>query len=105
MVLAVQNTGSIISIDTLFCAVIVLAVLLLIALIYLASIKSFLKNNQPVNAGSSMISSGVQATGNGSIDLAGNQELVAVITAAIYASMEGNVPADGLVVRSIRKVK
>jgi len=31
-------------------------------------------------------------------------ELVAVITAAIYASMGEVVPADGFIVRSIRKV-
>lgn len=39
------------------------------------------------------------------ISLAEDCELVAVITAAIHASMGDAVPADGLVVRSIRKVK
>lgn len=34
-----------------------------------------------------------------------NAELVAVITAAIMASMENEVPMDGLIVRSIRKIK
>lgn len=38
------------------------------------------------------------------IDLTDNLELVAVITAALSASMGEAVPADGLVVRSIRKV-
>ena len=37
-------------------------------------------------------------------NLVDDKELVAVITAAIMASMGENVPADGLVVRSIRKV-
>lgn len=38
------------------------------------------------------------------LELIGDGELVAVITAAIYASMQGTVPADGFIVRSIRKV-
>ncbi|HHX11315.1 MAG TPA: OadG family protein [Clostridiales bacterium] len=44
------------------------------------------------------------STKNEMIDLTDNLELVAVITAAISASMGEAVPADGLVVRSIRKV-
>lgn len=36
-------------------------------------------------------------------ELINDCELVAVITAAIYASMGSEVPADGLVVRSIRR--
>jgi Na+-transporting methylmalonyl-CoA/oxaloacetate decarboxylase gamma subunit len=36
-------------------------------------------------------------------DLVDDFELVAVITAAIYASMEGKQPLDGFIVRSIRK--
>lgn len=36
-------------------------------------------------------------------ELVNDCELVAVITAAIYASMGSDVPADGLVVRSIRR--
>lgn len=31
-------------------------------------------------------------------------ELIAVITAAIYASMKDTIPADGFIVRSIRKI-
>jgi Na+-transporting methylmalonyl-CoA/oxaloacetate decarboxylase gamma subunit len=38
------------------------------------------------------------------ISMTDNAELVAVITAAIMASMENDVPMDGLVVRSIRKI-
>ncbi|ROR29408.1 sodium pump decarboxylase gamma subunit [Mobilisporobacter senegalensis] len=36
-------------------------------------------------------------------NLIGDAQLVAVITAAIMASMGDNVPADGFVVRSIKK--
>lgn len=36
-------------------------------------------------------------------NLIGDTELVAVITAAIMATMGDNVPGDGLVVRSIKK--
>lgn len=38
------------------------------------------------------------------ISLTDNAELVAVITAAIVASMGNDVPKDGLIVRSIRKI-
>nr|WP_308742448.1 OadG family protein [uncultured Anaerocolumna sp.] len=38
------------------------------------------------------------------ISLTDNAELVAVITAAIMASMGNDVPKDGLIVRSIRKI-
>ena len=37
-------------------------------------------------------------------ELVDDYELVAVITGAIYASMGTEVPADGLVVRSIRRI-
>lgn len=37
-------------------------------------------------------------------ELVNDNELAAVITAAIYAAMGDAVPADGLIVRSIRKV-
>ncbi|MDF2540001.1 MAG: hypothetical protein K0S76_3022, partial [Herbinix sp.] len=37
-------------------------------------------------------------------ELSDDHELVAVITAAIYAAMGDAVPVDGLVVRSIRKI-
>lgn len=36
-------------------------------------------------------------------ELKDDEELVAVITAAIYASLQGAVPADGFIVRSIRR--
>lgn len=38
------------------------------------------------------------------ISVTDNAELVAVITAAIMASMGNEVPEDGLIVRSIRKI-
>lgn len=37
------------------------------------------------------------------IELVDDLELVAVITAAIYASLGDNIPTDGLIVRSIKK--
>lgn len=39
------------------------------------------------------------------ISITDNTELVAVITAAIMASMGNEVPKDGLIVRSIRQIK
>ena len=39
------------------------------------------------------------------ISITDNTELVAVITAAIMASMGNEAPKDGLMVRSIRKIK
>lgn len=102
-----SDVSSYVNINTLFGVVVVLAVLILIALAYLISILSYLKKD---SADSTVIKS---TSGDNAIapiagtvqeDLIGNHELVAVITAAIYASMGGDVPADGLVVRSIRKV-
>lgn len=39
------------------------------------------------------------------VSITDNTELVAVITAAIMASMGNEVPKDGLIVRSIRQIK
>ena len=103
-----SDLSSYANMNTLFVVVIVLAVLLLIALGYLISIMSYLKNgssNKVMNQNSPVNNAAIQSVGNEQVDLAKNQELVAVITAAIYASMGDEVPADGFVVRSIRKVK
>lgn len=99
-------SNSYININTLFVVIIVLAVLLLVALAYLVNIMSYLKNNAANNgpvssAGNTAVT---QTAGSEQGELVNNNELVAVITAAIYASMGTDVPADGLVVRSIRKV-
>ena len=97
-----------ININTLFGAVVVLAILFLIMLItYFVTIKPNLNvgssekavlSNNSVNHVISQIERDEQE------ELVNDFELVAVITAAIYASMGEAVPADGFVVRSIRKV-
>jgi hypothetical protein len=107
MVLSSNSMSDYINLNTLFGAVIVLAILILAMLItYYVNIKPNLKVN----------TSGKTTYDNGSVDhviaqiveneedeLISDCELVAVITAAIYASMGDAVPADGLIVRSIRK--
>jgi hypothetical protein len=94
--------------NTLFIAVIVLAVIVLIMLItYFASIRPNLNNSpaeQPSRSDSPVDNVLTQITRSEEEELVSDCELVAVITAAIYASMGDTVPADGLVVRSIRRV-
>ena len=92
-----------VNINTLFGAVIALTVLFLIMLItYFVKIKpNLLKDSSSVNTVDHVIA---QIVENEEEELIGDNELVAVITAAIYASMGDAVPADGFTVRSIRKV-
>ncbi len=89
---------------------IVFAALIFISgLIYIIKFISNLLNNKP----NETISNSVNLT-NAPInakdeivfeeELADDIELVAVITAAIMASMGNEAPADGLVVRSIRRI-
>lgn len=59
---------------------------------------TFLQDNSQVNAQFTVIEEEVLE-----IELVDNSELVAVITAAIMASMGNDAPADGLFVRSIRR--
>ena len=97
-----------ININTLFGVVVVLAVLLLIALVYLANIMSFLKNTSSDNVESqkSTVDNTVaQSTGNTQEELVGNNELVAAITAALHEYIGNDVPANGFVVRSIRRAR
>jgi len=91
-----------INLDTLFGAVVVLAVVVFIMLVtYFVNIKPNLTGaaTQP-SAGSPV--NNVITRKNEEEELVSDCELVAVITAAIYASLGDAVP-DGLVVRSIRK--
>lgn len=89
---------------------IIFAALIFIAgLIYIIKSISNLSNNNP--NGTTTNSSGSVNTPNSATDgviyeeeLTDDLELVAVITAAIMASMGNEAPADGLVVRSIRRV-
>ncbi len=100
-----SDVDSYVNMNTLFGVVVVLAILILVALIYLVNIMTYLKNNSVNKTAGSTVATPVTNTGvNAQAELVGDHELVAVITAAIYASMGGDVPADGLVVRSIRKV-
>lgn len=97
-----------ININTLFGVVVVLAVLLLIALIYLANIMSYLKNSSSDNVAgqkSTVNNAVAQNTGHIQEELVGNNELVAAITAALYEYMGNEAPANGFVVRSIRRAR
>ncbi len=92
-----------VNINTLFGAVIALTVLFLLMVItYFVKIKpNLLKDSSTVNTVDHVIA---QIVENEEDELIGDNELVAVITAAIYASMGDAVPAEGFTVRSIRKV-
>ncbi|HWT75459.1 MAG TPA: OadG family protein [Mobilitalea sp.] len=96
-----------ININTLFCAVVVLAILFLIMCItYFINIKPNLNDNTSGKGSynnSSVDKAITQIVNNEEEELVSDCELVAVITAAIYASMGDAVPADGFVVRSIRR--
>lgn len=107
MVLSGVSMSDYISLNTLFGAVIVLAVIMLIMLItYFVNIKPNLNSSstsaQAVER-SSVDNTTSQIVSKEEEELISDCELVAVITAAIYASMGDAVPAGGLVVRSIRK--
>ncbi len=85
------------------------------ALIVIAGVISILKyitnlgtgnSNQTLNNKANVISAPVSSAADAVYgkNLVNDSELVAVITAAIMASMGDEAPADGLVVRSIRRV-
>ncbi len=106
MVLSNKPLSDYISLDTLFGAVVVLAIVVFIMLItYFINIKPNLKGTSSEAAPQSITVDNAiaQIVGNEEEELISDCELVAVITAAIYASMGDAVPAGGLVVRSIRK--
>ena len=109
MVLSGASLSDYITLDTLFGAVIVLAVIMLIMLItYFVNIKPNLNSastSTQVAERSSVDNAIAQIVSKEEDELISDCELVAVITAAIYASMGDAVPAGGLVVRSIRKSK
>jgi hypothetical protein len=107
MVLSGVSLSDYISLNTLFGAVIVLAVIMLIMLItYFVNIKPNLNSpsmSTQVVERISVDNTISQIVSKEEDELISDCELVAVITAAIYASMGDAVPAGGLVVRSIRK--
>ncbi|HHV13878.1 MAG TPA: OadG family protein [Clostridiales bacterium] len=100
--------SSYITLNTLFGAVVVLAVVVLLMLItYFVNIKPNLKDDPteaPSPASNAVANTIAQIEKSEEVELASDCELVAVITAAIYASMGDAVPKDGFVVRSIRRV-
>lgn len=98
-----NNLSDYININNLFIAVVVLAFIILIMCVtYFISIKPNLNQNTSgiTNAGTKDLS---KANGMEGRDLIDDSELVAVITAAIYASMGDEVPVGGFVVRSIHR--
>jgi len=107
MVLSGNPVSSYVNLNTLFGAVIVLAIIILIMVItYFVNIKPKLMDNTSGNTtkeDSSVDHVIAQIVENEEEELVSDCELVAVITAAIYASMGDAVPAEGLIVRSIRK--
>ena len=61
------------------------------------------KKVEPVNVGQAVSNTLPPIEANDVENLMDDKELVAVITAAIMASMGDSAPADGLIVRSIKK--
>lgn len=82
-------------------------ILILLALLVLIIKLIFGNSNTDKAVGTPITNSGSansnQPAYTGNLDLSNNTELVAVITAAIMASMGDEAPEDGLVVRSIRR--
>lgn len=107
MVLSSNSVSSYVNLNTLFGVVIALAIIVLIMIAtYFVNIKPKLMDNTSENSvkeNSSVDNTIAKIVEYEEEELISDCELVAVITAAIYASMGDAVPAEGLVVRSIRK--
>lgn len=84
---------------TAFAVIILIVVLILLAKI-MSSLKEIRQGQKP-NTVDNVIS---QIAKHEEQELINDGELVAVITAAIYASLGDAVPTNGLVVRSVKKV-
>ena len=99
------NLSNYITLNTLFGAVVVLAVIILIMCItYFVNIKPNLKDaNSDLDNNDLSLNPTQTNVNRVEENLMNDHELVAVITAAIYASMGDELPAGGFVVRSIRK--
>ncbi|MGF7144035.1 hypothetical protein HNQ56_002465 [Anaerotaenia torta] len=97
--------GDYVNLNTLFGAVIVLAIVVLIMLVtYFVNIKPNLNTSFSETAPqSTSVDKAIAQIVETEEELVSDCELVAVITAAIYASLGDAVPAEGLVVRSIRR--
>ncbi len=85
---------------------IIFAVLIfIVGLIYIIRFVFNLSNTKPEGTGSDLGNPADETVDAVLEDrLTDDLELVAVITAAIMASMDHEVPADGLIVRSIRRI-
>lgn len=107
VVLSGKSLSDYVNINTLFIAVAVLAVIILIMIInYFATIKPNLSSNAAGNTAHSNNSVDnvlAQITQHEEDELINDCELVAVITAAIIAFQGDAAPADGFVVRSIKR--
>lgn len=82
------------------------AIIFIAGLIYIIKSISNLSNNKPnetISSPASPVNTVINEAA-AEVNLADDFELAAVITAAIMASMGEDAPADGLVVRSIRRV-
>lgn len=106
-VLSDASISQYININTLFGVVVILAFLLLIALGYLINIRAHLtKNTNAKTSQLDLVDNAIaQIYEKEQEELVSNSELVAVITAAIHASLGENAISGGFVVRSIRKAK
>ena len=84
------------------------AIIFIAGLIYIIKSISNISNNKPnetISSPASPVNAVVSGAHEAAVEnLADDFELAAVITAAIMASMGEDAPADGLVVRSIRRV-
>jgi p-aminobenzoyl-glutamate transporter AbgT len=105
MVLAEKPVSDYINTNTLFIAVVVLAIIILIMIInYFANIKPRLNSSTAKPSHNSSVDNVLaQIAQNEEEELVNDCELVAVITAAIMASLGDAAPADGFVVRSIKR--
>lgn len=79
-------------------------IILLVVLILLAKIMSNLKEIRQAQKPNTVDNVIAQIAKHEEQELINDGELVAVITAAIYASLGDAVPVNGLVVRSVKKV-
>lgn len=100
------------SLNTILAVGVAIIVLILISILFYVSkvlpdkvVKLLNENNLKGSNSSSLNNSSNQVVMSGDLrkEYIDDSELVAVITAAIMASMGDEAPADGLVVKSIRK--
>lgn len=105
------NANNVIDVkDLVFYFNILIGVLIVLAVLLLAVVIALIANvkankNKTMHQGNSIDNAIAQIVSNEHVAMSSNNELVAAITAAVYAYMGDDVPANGFVVRSIRKVR